>query len=148
MKISVVICVPMKNRQTILHHSLPQTGVQAYFSSVAAAARSVSSLISEIKVPRTLFIQEIHTGGQNMDPLHTVCLLEKPVQACIHLSKVGWGCLNHQPYAEEDNVQVQRLPTKLFQRISFPTVISALLSLAFRGLLTPQTNSNPWLWKS
>lgn len=50
--------------------------------------------------------------------------------------------LNHQAHAEEDNVEVQRLPTKLFQRISFPAVIFALLSLALRGLLSPRTNSN------
>lgn len=57
--------------------------------------------------------------------------------------KSGLRRLNHQPYAEEDNVEVQRLPTNLFQRISFPTVISALLSLTFRGLLTPLDKQQP-----
>lgn len=57
--------------------------------------------------------------------------------------KSGLRRLNHQPYAEEDNVEVQRLQTNLFQRISFPTVISALLSLTFRGLLTPPDKQQP-----
>lgn len=56
--------------------------------------------------------------------------------------KSGLRHLNHQPYAEEDNVEVQRLPTKLFQRISFQTVMSSSLRLVFRALLTPWTNSN------
>lgn len=67
-----------------------------------------------------------------MEPVHNGCLLEKAGSALYSPVKSGLRRLNHQPYAEEDNVEVQRLPTKLFQRISFPTVIFALLSLAFQ----------------
>lgn len=90
MKISVVVPVPMRKQimlSTILH--CLETSLQAYFSSVALAACSVSPLIAKIKATHSLHIQEIQTGGQNIELVHNAWLLEKLVQASFHLSKVG-----------------------------------------------------------
>lgn len=69
MKISVVVPVPMRKQimpSTILH--CLETSLQPYFSSVALAACSVSSLITKINATHGLHIQEIQTRVQNIDP--------------------------------------------------------------------------------
>lgn len=144
MKISVVVLVPIRNQQimssTILH--CLKTIVQAQLCGCGCSlcqlpyhknkgpSQPLYTKKKKIKLEAKTWSQSIMFGYQK-----SWFRPDSPVKSMLRH-------LNHQLHAEEDNVEVQRLPTKLFQRISFPAVIFALLSLALRGLLSPRTNSN------